>query len=304
MTRRILLVDGMFLLYRAYFSSRLEFNSKGEPINALKRYLRIIHSVNMEYPIDEIIICEDSPKSTLFRQQMFGEYKMTRKKPPDEFLQQKGILFGFLRKIGFPVIGVNGYEADDIIGTLSRSLSEDGYQVIILSSDKDMFQLLTNDRISILRTNQQTKQQELLYRDDIYENYGYWPEQVTDMKVLTGDQSDNIPGVPKCGYKHGVQIIKKYGDLNKFMESSLSEQYEINVKKYIEDNHEQCRMIKDLVTIKRDIDPDIISKQLSYRVSTKTFDETMNRYEVMSPDDFMALSFSGYIYNRLKEMED
>lgn len=297
---RILLIDGLSLLYRAYYSSRLEYNSHREPINALKKYLITINNICSEYPCDEIIICEDAPRDTLYRQKLFGEYKQGRKRPPEEFLQQKNILFGFLRKIGFPVIGISGYEADDIIGTLSKSLSEDENHVMIASPDKDMYQLLTNDRVAMIRHNPNTHSQQLLYRDDIYRENGYWPEQVIELKILAGDSSDNIPGVPKCGYKNAVKILQKYGTIEKMMSSSdCDDQAEIRAKEYIRNNADTINMFREIITIQTNIDPNIISKQLAYRITKNTFDETMNRYQVIHPDDFMMMNFSEYLLNRL-----
>lgn len=302
---RILLVDGMSLLYRAYYSSRVEYNSHKEPINALKKYLITINNICGDYPCDEIIICEDAPRDTLYRQKLFGEYKHGRKKPPEEFLQQKNILFGFLRKIGFPVIGISGYEADDIIGTMAKSLSSDGHSVLIASADKDMYQLLTNDKVAMIRHNPMTHSQQLLYRDDIYRENGYWPEQVVELKILAGDSSDNIPGIPKCGYKNAVKLLQRYGNILTFMKSDdTDDPLEIRAKEYIKNNNETIDMYHKIITIQTDIDPDIISKQLAYRITRDTFNETMNRYQVMHPETFTTMNFSNYLFNRMTDQRE
>jgi DNA polymerase-1 len=306
---RILLVDGMAFLYRAFHSSKrdksgryhIARNSRGEPINALTRYLYIIDAFNREYPCDEIIICEDAPRDTLYRQQLFAEYKQGRTPPPQELLDQKGILFGFLRKIGFPVIGLTGYEADDIIGTMSKSLSEDGHFVLIASPDKDMYQLLTNDRIAMIQHNTNTKTQQMYYRDDIYSQFGYWPEQVIDLKVLSGDASDNIPGVPRCGYKNAIKLLQKYKSIEKMINSNIpiEETLDDSVKTYIIDHMNEIKMYRSVLTINRDIDPTEISKQLAYTIDRATMEQTMKRYEVISYEDFSNLSYSDYIYERI-----
>ena len=302
---RVLLIDGLSLLYRAYYSSRIEYNSHKEPINALKKYLTTINNICSEYPCDEIIVCEDAPRDTLYRQKLFGEYKQGRKRPPDEFLQQKNILFGFLRKIGFPVVGISGYEADDIIGTMSKSLSEEGHYVLIASPDKDMYQLLTNDRIAMIRHNPMTHSQQLLYRDDIYRENGYWPEQVVDLKILAGDSSDNIPGVPKCGFKNAVKILKKYGTITELTSNQdVSDPMEVRAKEYILEHSDTIEMFRDIITIQTNIDPEMISKQLAYRVSRKTFDETMNRYQVIHPEEFITMNFAEYLYHKLQDQEE
>lgn len=289
----------MAYLYRAYYSSSLRFNSKGEPVNALKRYLELIDSFNREYPCDDIIICEDAPRDTLYRQQIFAGYKQGRKPPPKELTSQKGILFGFLRKIGFPVVGLTGYEADDIIGSMSKSLSKDGHFVLIASPDKDMYQLLTNDRIAMIQHNSNTKTQVMLYRDDIYSTNGYWPEQVIDLKILSGDSSDNIPGVPKCGYKNSIKILQKYKSIERLVKAEPTDPLEVSVKDYIVSHKEEIDTHRSVLTIDRDIDIGAISKQLAYTVTKKTMAETMNRYEVISQEDFDSFSYAEYIYERL-----
>lgn len=302
---RVLLVDGMSLLYRAFYSSRIEYNSHQEPINALKKYLITINNICTEYPCDEIIICEDAPRDTLYRQKLFGEYKHGRKRPPEEFLQQKNILFGFLRKIGFPVIGISGYEADDIIGTMAKSLSEDGNHVLIASADKDMYQLLTNDLVAMIRHNPMAHSQQLLYRDDIYRENGYWPEQVVELKILAGDSSDNIPGVPKCGYKNAVKLLKKYGNISTFMNSSESDDpCETRAREYIKNNADVIDIFHKIITIQTDIDHDVISKQLAYRITKNTFNETMNRYQVMHPETFITMTFSDYLFERMIDQKE
>lgn len=301
---RFLLIDGLSVFYRAYYSGKVEYNSHGEPINALRRYLHIIDKFNIDYPSDEIIICEDAPYDTLYRQKLYQGYKKGRKKHPDELYKQKNILFGFLRKIGFPVVGISGYEADDIIGTLSQTLSDEGHNVLISSSDKDIYQLLTNDKIALVQHNPMTKTQMLLYRDDVYAKMGYWPEQVVDMKILSGDASDNIPGIPKYGTKNAVSFLQKYHSIKKILESDVTDPEDIETKNYLIQNKDMIDIFREVITIQREIDPDLISKQLAYRVSEKTFDDTLARYQVITPDDFSTLSYAGYLYNRLEDVKE
>lgn len=295
---RVLLIDGMNWLYRSYYSEKLTFNNHGEPVNALHRYLQIIDSFQRDYPCDEIVICEDAPRDTLFRQQLFTEYKAGRKPPPKELTFQKGILFGFLRRIGFPVVGVNGYEADDIIGTMSRSLSEDGHHVLIASSDKDMYQLLTNERIGYIRHRPDTRNQELLFRDDIHHEYGYWPEQVIDLKIICGDSSDNIRGIPGVNLKNGVKILQKYHSLDKLIERNDLDPIAERVKTYILEHKDDINRNRELIRIIRDIDPSLISSQLAYRVSEKVMTETMNRYQVINREEFENMTYYPYLQSR------
>lgn len=296
---RVLLVDGMSFLYRAFYSTKIERNSKGEPINALKRYLYLLNNFNIEYPCDEIIVCEDAPLATLYRQKLFSGYKKGRKPPPPEMLSQKGLLFGILRKIGFPVIGITGYEADDIIGTLSKELAKSKHFVLIASPDKDMYQLLTSDRIGMIQHNPNTKSQQLLFRDDIKRITGYDPEQVIDLKILAGDSSDNIPGVPSCGPKNAVKILQKYGSIQGLMESNGENPMEQSVIGYIRKHRDEIESYRSIIQIDRSIDMDIISKQLSYRVTEQIVQQTMERYELLTPDEFCAMSYYEYLMSRL-----
>ena len=297
---RILLVDAMSVLYRAFYSSQIEKNMYNEPINAIKKFLYLIDDINRNYPCDDIIICEDAPRDTLYRQVVYSGYKKGRKPAPAELHQQRSMLFGFLRKIGFPVVGVIGYEADDIIGTLSRTLSADGHKVLIASPDKDMYQLLVNKRIGLIRHNPHKHTQTLLFRDDIKREFGYWPEQTIDIKILAGDQSDNIPGVPKCGFQGAIKIINDYGSIDCLISSDTDlDPIAMRCRDYIIRHKGDIRTYRDIITIDTNIDPVLISKQIAYRVDEKTLWDTMNRYQIMSNEAFMELSFAPYLMERL-----
>lgn len=294
-----MLIDALSGLYRCYYGSNLTFNSHHQPVNALRKYLTLVDQLVRDYPCDEIVFCEDAPRYTLFRQNMFQGYKGGRKEPPQELSAQKSILCRFLREIGFPVIGAPCYEADDVIGTMSRQLSEDGCQVMIYSSDKDMYQLLTNDRIGYIRHNPNLRATELLYRDDIRRQYGYWPEQVVDLKIMTGDSSDNIPGIPGIRIQTAAKLLQQYRSLDGIIASDSEDKHALLVKEYASHNQEKIKDIRALVTIVRTIDNDLISKQLAERIHRRDFFDAMRNYEVIDHETFENMSFYAYLWNRM-----
>lgn len=256
-----------------------------------------------EYPSDEIIICEDAPRSTLIRQQLYRDYKGGRSKSPDDLNFQKGILFGIMRKLGFPVVGCEGYEADDIIGTLARILTEEGNRVLIVSPDKDMYQLLLTDRIGIIQPNRKTRTQNLMFRDDIKRIHGYWPDQVIDLKVLAGDHSDNIHGVPRCGIKRAIKLLQHHGSIENFLQSDHVEGFE-DIKAYLMDRKDVNELHRQLITICTHVPDEVISKQMAYQVTMKTMWDTVDRYQLFDFDRFSSMSFYPYLMNRLLKEEN
>lgn len=301
---RVMLIDGMSLLYRSYYSTRIEKNNRGEPVNAVRKFLIYLDSFLKEYPCDDIIICEDAPKSTLIRQQLYPEYKGGRRKSPDELNFQKSVLFGILRKLGLPVVGCEGYEADDIIGTLSRILSEEGTRVLIVSPDKDMYQLMVSDHVGIIQRDNVTKTQVLLFRDDIRRICGYWPEQVIDLKILCGDSSDNIPGIPKCGIKRAVKFLQKFGSIENFLTSEEHDDGFTDVRDYLISQQDVIQLHRSLITIQTHIPSEIISKQMAYRVTGQTMLDTLNRYQLFDMDRFSDMIYYSYLMNRAIKEEN
>lgn len=215
--QKLMLIDGNSLINRAFFGlagrSRLTAPD-GTPTGALFAFLNMYLRFREEFGPDKVIAAFDRKEPT-FRHQLFEGYKATRKGMPDDLAAQLPILKRLVGLLGIGQIEMPGYEADDLIGTLACHAAADGWEVVILTGDKDSFQLV-DERISIWQPVTKTGKTEVQKYDPatIVERYGIKPEQFVDLKALMGDPSDNIPGVRGIGEKGAMDLIARYGSLD------------------------------------------------------------------------------------------
>ena len=213
MSKRVVLIDGHSILNRAFYGVPMLTNSEGLHTNGVYGFLNIMYKVIEEENADGVIVSFDL-KAPTFRHKMFDAYKGTRKPMPQELHEQVPVLKEVLATMGIPIITKEGYEADDILGTLGRMCEEKGYDVTIVSGDRDLLQLATQKvKISIPKTKAGGTQVENYYAEDVLKAYQVTPTQFIDLKALMGDTSDNIPGVPGIGEKTATKIITAYGGI-------------------------------------------------------------------------------------------
>lgn len=203
---KLLLIDGNSIMNRAFYGIRLLTNKNGMPTNALTGFMNIYFKLMKEEQPDRIAAAFDL-KAPTFRHKMYADYKGTRHAMPEELAAQMPIIKDILRSLGISVLEIEGYEADDIIGTLSRAAAEQGAECVISTGDRDSFQLV-NDHVTVrLASNKE----DIYYTPEkINEVYGVDPRQMLEVKALMGDSSDNIPGVPGIGEKTALSLIQKY----------------------------------------------------------------------------------------------
>lgn len=203
---KLLLIDGNSIMNRAYYGIRMLTNKKGVPTNALTGFLNIYSKLMKEEKPDRIAAAFDL-KAPTFRHKMYADYKGTRHAMPDELAAQMPLIKDILRSLGISVLEVEGYEADDIIGTLSRATTEQGADCVISTGDRDSFQLV-NEHVTVrLAANKE----DIYYTPEkINEVYGVTPREMLEVKALMGDSSDNIPGVKGIGEKTALSLIQKY----------------------------------------------------------------------------------------------
>ncbi len=203
---KLLLIDGNSIMNRAYYGIRLLTNKKGVPTNALTGFLNIYSKLIKEERPDRIAAAFDL-KAPTFRHKMYADYKGTRHAMPDELVVQMPLIKDILRNLGISVLEVEGYEADDIIGTLSRAAAEQGADCVISTGDRDSFQLV-NEHVTVrLAANKE----DIYYTPEkINEVYGVTPREMLEVKALMGDSSDNIPGVKGIGEKTALSLIQKH----------------------------------------------------------------------------------------------
>ncbi len=203
---KLLLIDGNSIMNRAFYGIRMLTNKKGEPTNALTGFMNIYLKLMKEEQPDRIAVAFDLRAPT-FRHKMYADYKGTRHGMPDELAAQMPVIKHILTSMGIAIVEQEGYEADDIIGTLSRACADLGESCVIMTGDRDSFQLI-NDKVTVrLASNKE----DIIYTPEkINEVYGVTPREMLEVKTLMGDSSDNIPGVAGIGEKTALSLIQKY----------------------------------------------------------------------------------------------
>ncbi|MBN1410062.1 MAG: DNA polymerase I [Spirochaetales bacterium] len=248
MNNAIYLVDGYGLIYRSYFAlirNPLK-NSRGENTSAVFGFLRsLVALINSEKP-EYLGVILDSKKKT-FRHERYPEYKATRQKAPDDLHPQVDKIEKILKAWGIPAIRHEGYEADDVIASVCRYCGTKKIPCYILSKDKDLFQLV-DENVKILYPDKSGEGYAVWGKEEIHEKKGIYPEQVISYLSLTGDSSDNIPGVKGIGDKTAVQLISKFGDLDSVYANLDGIKSESQKNKLVTDK-ENAYLSRELVTL-------------------------------------------------------
>ena len=207
---KLLLIDGHSILSRAFYGVPILSNKEGVPTNGVFGFLNIFFKEIELEEADHVAIAFDMPVPT-FRHKMFSDYKGTRKSMPEELKQQVPILQELLTAMNVPILTLEGYEADDILGTVAKRMQEEGKEVTIVSGDRDLLQLSDEHiKISLPKTVKGETNIYNYYPKDVEAEWGVSPKEFIDVKALMGDSSDNIPGVPGMGEKTATWIIAKY----------------------------------------------------------------------------------------------
>ena len=209
MKDRIFIIDGSSYLYRAYHAMPPLTASSGQPTGAIKGVTNMLMTLKKDSEGSPIIVVFDA-KGKTFRNDIYKDYKANRPPMPDDLREQLQPLKEIVRAIGFPLIEIDGVEADDVIATLVKIAKEKKFKTVISSLDKDLMQLV-EDPIS---TMMNTMTHQIFNEDKVLEKFGVKPSQIRDMLALTGDTSDNIPGVPKVGQKTAAKWLNEYGNID------------------------------------------------------------------------------------------
>ena len=240
----VYLVDGSSYIHRAYHAIRHLSNSKGVPTNAVFGFCKMILRLFDEKGPQYIAIAFDT-KGPTFRHKIFDAYKATRPPMPEDLVAQLPYIKKFVRSLNVVMMEKEGFEADDIIGTMARQGDEKGFQVVIITGDKDFRQLIS-PRVSLW----DTMKDRVTDYETFLKEYDLNPEQVIDIMGLSGDSSDNIPGVPGVGEKTAAGLIQQFGSLEAVFEN-LEEIKKEKLKENLKKSHEAAVLSKKLVTIDR-----------------------------------------------------
>ena len=245
---KIVLIDGHSILNRAFYGLPVLTNSEGLHTNAVYGFLNILFKVLEEEHAQYAAVAFDL-KAPTFRHKMFDGYKGTRKPMPQELHEQVPVMKEMLQAMGIPIMELEGYEADDILGTVSRQMEKEGLEVAIVSGDRDLLQLAADDiLIRIPKTKATGTEIENYYAKDVEEKYQVTPEQFIDLKALMGDTSDNIPGVPGIGEKTATRIIVQYGSIEEAY-AHVEEITPARARENLRNNYELAQMSKVLAKI-------------------------------------------------------
>lgn len=252
MAEKIMLIDGNSIVNRAFYGVPLLTNGEGRYTNGVYGFLNILFKLLDEEQPDYLAVAFDLHAPT-FRHRTFDGYKGTRKGMPEELREQMPLLKEVLQAMHIPIFEQEGFEADDILGTLSALAEKNGIVPVVVSGDRDLLQLAGETlKVRIPKTKGGRTETEDYYAADVQAKYGVTPAEFIDMKALMGDASDNIPGVPGIGEKTAVKIITQYHDI----ETAIAHAAEIKPKKASENlaaYQEQARLSKFLATIVRDM---------------------------------------------------
>jgi DNA polymerase-1 len=243
--KTLLLVDGSSYLYRAFHAIRDLRSSRGEPTNAIYGVLNMLRRLHKDLPA-EYSACVFDAKGKTFRDELYPQYKASRPPMPDDLAVQIAPLKEAIAAMGWPLLEVEGVEADDVIGTLAREAEQAGMRVVISTGDKDITQLVT-PQVTLVNT----MSNETLDVDGVEKKFGVPPERMIDYLTLVGDAVDNVPGVPKVGPKTAVKWLSQYGSLD----GIVSKAGDIGgaVGQNLRDTLDWLPRAKELLTIKCDV---------------------------------------------------
>lgn len=259
----LFLIDGTALAYRGYFAfiKNPLISSRGENTSAPFAFTNSLLKLIREFEPTHLAVVFDAPGKT-FRHERYEQYKATREKMPEDLAQSLPRVHQVVEAMSIPIIEVEGFEADDVMGTLARKGSEEGIDVVLVTSDKDFMQCL-DGHVRMLKPGRRGDEYRTFTAADVRERYGVEPRQVIDILGLMGDSSDNIPGVPQVGEKTAQKLVQEYGSIESVLEHA-GEVSQARVRENLAAYADQARLSKELVTIDTDVPLDISPEDLTF----------------------------------------
>ena len=242
---RVLLVDGHHLAYRTFFALKGLTTSRGEPVQAVYGFAKSLLKALKEDGYKSVFVVFDA-KAPSFRHEAYEAYKAGRAPTPEDFPRQLALIKELVDLLGFTRLEVPGYEADDVLATLAKKAEKEGYEVRILTADRDLYQLVS-DRVAVLHP-----EGHLITPEWLWEKYGLRPEQWVDFRALVGDPSDNLPGVKGIGEKTALKLLKEWGSLESLLKN-LDRVKPENVREKIKAHLEDLRLSLELSRVRADL---------------------------------------------------
>ena len=259
---RIIIIDGNSLVNRAFYAiQRPMITKEGIYTQGIYGFLSMLYKIQEDYSPDYAAVAFDLKEPT-FRHKEYSGYKAKRRPMPPELAMEMPILKDILRAMNIAILEKPGFEADDILGTVSKIAEEKGIEPIIITGDKDSLQL-ASDTTKVLFTKKGVSDFDLYDKDKVVERYGLTPLQFIDLKGIMGDTSDNIPGVPGIGEKGGIELLTQFGSLENMLDHT-DEIKKPAMRAKVEENADLARMSKHLATIIRDVPMDVDLSEMRF----------------------------------------
>jgi DNA polymerase I len=279
--RELFLIDGNSLVYRAFFALPESIStSKGQPTNAIFGFASMLVKIISEYGVKPTLVVWDAGMSG--REVVYDEYKAGRRERPDLLSEQWPHLHPLVESFGYQNVKVPGYEADDVIATLSREAREQGIDVTVVTGDRDLFQLI-EPGVRVMATGRGITDTKIYDREAVIDRYGIPPELVPDFVGLKGDTSDNIPGVPGIGDKTASQLLQEWGDLEGVLHN-IDAISGAKRKQNLSEHAEAARISKRLATAQREIELDIDLNGVAAREPDRSaLRATFREFELRAP---------------------
>ena len=278
--KKVILIDGNNLVFRSYYATAYRGsilrNSKGFPTNALFGFINMLNKIINEESPEYMMIAFDKGKT--FRHKKYEGYKDGRKEIPQELKDQLPVAKGIAKAMGISCFEIDNYEADDIIGTFANEVdNQNDYYSVIISSDKDLLQLITDkNEVKLLKSNDYIR----MNKETFIETYGFTPEKIVDLKGIMGDASDNIPGVKGIGEKGAMTLIQKYGTVEEIYKNI--EEIKGRTREKLEDDKENAFFSKELATIYKEVPIDKNIENIKYNGITPKLIPLLKEYEFFS----------------------
>ncbi len=280
---RIIIIDGNSLINRAYYAlQRPMITKSGLYTHGVYGFLNMLNKISTDHRPDYIAVAFDR-KAPTFRHLEYADYKAGRKKMPPELAMQLPLLKEVLEAMKIKILEMDGFEADDIIGTLAKRAEAAGLEPLIISGDKDELQL-ASDKTKVLITKKGISEFELYDEAAMYEKYGFSPEQFIDFKGLMGDQSDNIPGIPGVGEKTALKLVQEFGSVENLI-ACADQITSKSLKEKIEENAQLAIMSRRLATINTEVPIDINFEE--FKAEEPDYDALIDLYIKLEFNSFL-----------------
>ncbi len=249
-SKTVSLVDGSGFIFRAYYALPPLTNKNGAPVGAVLGFCNMLFKLLDEKKKEKVIVIFDSARKT-FRNEIFPEYKSNRGEAPEDLVPQFSMIREAVDAFNIPRIEIEGYEADDLIATYANLFSKKKWQVEIVSSDKDLMQLI-NDDVYML----DPIKNKIIGKKEVFDKFGVYPDKVIDVQSLAGDSIDNVPGAPGIGIKTAAVLINEFGDLERLL-TNFEKIKQNRRREVIKQSIKNIRISKKLVTLKNDISVEV-----------------------------------------------